>query len=382
MASAASGPIFTNHCVDTSGSTTVPQRSQCPTAWRCSAIFSRMPVLLQLLDQRLARLEPVLPRVRPGVLRHPPVFVDHRHARQRVALPHREVVRIVPGRHLHRAGPEGGVHELVGDDRELAPDHRELHPRADHVPVALVLRVHGHRGVAQHGLGPGGGDGHAGPVPHGGVLQVVELAVGLLVLHLEIRQGRPAARAPVDDVLVAVDQALPVEGHELAAHGPRQARVEREALARPVHRLAELSHLARDRRVRLLHPVPHARFERLTPKVVPRLLLERELLLDHVLRGDARVVRAGQPEDVVPQHPLPAREDVGQRVIQGVAHVQRAGDIRRRQHHAEHGLARLGLRLERPDGRPETVPAGIHVLMVEHFRQIGHEFLHVMTCTA
>ena len=43
MASAASGPIFTNHCVDTSGSTTVPQRSQCPTACRWSAIFSSSP---------------------------------------------------------------------------------------------------------------------------------------------------------------------------------------------------------------------------------------------------------------------------------------------------------------------------------------------------
>ena len=229
--------------------------------------------LLQLLHQRLARLEPVLPGVGAGVLRHPAVFVDHRHARQRVALPHREVVRVVARRHLHRARPERRVDERVGDDRQLAADDRQLHPRPDHVPVALVVRVHRHRGVAQHRLGPRRGHRHAGAVPHGGVLHVVELAVGLLVLHLEVRQRRPAARAPVDDVLVAVDEPLAVERHELAAHGARQARIQREPLARPVHRLAELAHLAGDRLVRHLHPVPHARLERLAPEVVPRLLL-------------------------------------------------------------------------------------------------------------
>jgi hypothetical protein len=29
----ASGATFTNHCKDSRGSTVVPQRSQCPTAW-------------------------------------------------------------------------------------------------------------------------------------------------------------------------------------------------------------------------------------------------------------------------------------------------------------------------------------------------------------
>ena len=120
MASAASGPIFTNHCVDTSGSTTVPQRWQCPTACLCSAIFSSRPSLLQLLHERLAGLETVQARrtgPRPSVIL--PVFVDDGHARQRVALAHREVVRVVRRRHLHRARAERRVHERVGDDRAV-----------------------------------------------------------------------------------------------------------------------------------------------------------------------------------------------------------------------------------------------------------------------
>jgi hypothetical protein len=39
-------------------------------------------------------------------------------------------------------------------------------------------------------------------------------------------------------------------------------------------------------------------------------LLLAQLTLDHGLRGDARVVRAGKPEDFVAGLPCPAGEDV------------------------------------------------------------------------
>src|SRR5208337_2802332 len=55
-----------------------------------------------------------------------------------------------------------------------------------------------------------------------------------------------------------------------------------------------------------------------------------ELALDDHLRRDARVVRAGLPEHVLALHARVTRQNVLQRVVERMAHVQIAGDVRRR----------------------------------------------------
>ncbi len=77
--------------------------------------------------------------------------------RQVVALAHRVVVEVVGGRHLDHAGAELAVHVFVGDDGNLTLGQRQLDGLADQVLIALVVRVHHHRRIAEHGLGSGGG---------------------------------------------------------------------------------------------------------------------------------------------------------------------------------------------------------------------------------
>ena len=82
---------------------------------------------------------------------------------------------------------------------------------------------------------------------------------------------------------------------------------------------------------RLLLPRPDLLDEFLAPDRAPvRLLALRQLALDHHLRGDAGVVGAGLPEHVAPAHALEAAQHVLQRVVERMAHVQRAGDVGRR----------------------------------------------------
>ena len=61
-------------------------------------------------------------------------------------------------------------------------------------------------------------------------------------------------------------------------------------------------------------------------------LLLGELALDHHLRGDAGVIETGLPEHVAAAHAHLTDEDVLKRVVEGVAHVERAGYVRRRDH--------------------------------------------------
>ena len=96
--------------------------------------------------------------------------------------------------------------------------------------------------------------------------------------------------------------------------------------------------------------------KRFAPEVEPVFAFRAELTLDHHLRGDAGVIRARLPQRRVAAHAVPAGERVHERVLERVPHVQRAGDVRRRQHDA---IARaVALRRERARGFPTFVDAG------------------------
>ena len=67
-----------------------------------------------------------------------------------------------------------------------------------------------------------------------------------------------------------------------------------------------------------------------------------QLAFDDHLRGDAGVIHAGLPEHVPAAHALEADENVLQRVVQRMAHMQGAGDIGRRNDDGEGLGVRLG----------------------------------------
>src|SRR5579859_3636506 len=84
------------------------------------------------------------------------------------------------------------------------------------------------------------------------------MALGLLVLHFEIRQHRLAPWAPVHHVFAAVNQPSLPQADEYFAHRARQAGVHGEALAAPVTAHAHADHLALDGVAVLLLPLPDA----------------------------------------------------------------------------------------------------------------------------
>ena len=156
-------------------------------------------------------------------------------------------------------------------------------------------------------------------------------------------------RVPVDQALAAVDQAFLVQAHEDFGDGARQVRVHREA-CRATSRTE-----APRRRIWRVMVAPDCSFHSQTrstnssrPEVVAVLALGVELALDHDLRGDAGVVGARLPQRVVAAHAVVAGQRVHERVLERVAHVQRAGDVRRRQQDAV-GLRRRRAGANSPD---------------------------------
>ena len=164
-----------------------------------------------------------------------------------------------------------------------------------------------------------------------GITNLPDLARRLLVDDFEIGNRGDAARAPVHNVLAAIDQPFFVKADEGFADGARHALVHGEVLARPVHRGAQPLHLLQDDAAVMLLPVPHALDECLAAQVATVLALGGELALHHELRGNAGMIGARQPQRRQAAHALPADDDVDLGVLQHVAHVEVAGHVGRRQ---------------------------------------------------
>ncbi len=72
-----------------------------------------------------------------------------------------------------------------------------------------------------------------------------------------------------------------------------------------------------------LLPRPHALEERLAAHLAAAgLLALHQLPLDHHLRGDAGMVGARLPQHVLAAHALETAQDVLQRVVERMAHMQ------------------------------------------------------------
>ena len=313
---------------------------------------------LQVGDHLLAGLFHGQARVPLAGLSDAAVRADRLDRVQAVLAADVEVGDVVRRRDLQGAGAEVGLHALVGDDRQLAPQQRQHGRATDDGPVALVLGVHGHGRVAQHGLGAGGGDGDR-PAPDQVVAHLVELAGRLHVRHFQVADGAAATRAPVDQVVVLVDVALVVEGDEDLVDGLDVALVEGEALAVVVAGATQAFQLPDDRAAVLLLPLPGAAHELLTAQVLLRESLGAQLLLHHVLGGDAGVVHADQPAGVVALHAMPARENVLDGAVEGVAHVQVAGHVGRRDDDGVGRALGVWLDVEEVAGEPHLRPAGL-----------------------
>src|SRR6185295_8565378 len=158
------------------------------------------------------------------------------------------------------------------------------------------------------------------------------------------------------------------EVDEEAHHRADVGVVHREALAAVVHRGPEAAELAHDRPAVLPQPVPDDLDEPLPADLLARGALLEQVLLDRVLRRDARVVVAGQKGRLEVAHAMPARERVGKRDLQRVTRVQRARDVRRRVRDHERLAPRAGLGVVETFVLPGALPALLDALgLVERF---------------
>ena len=139
-----------------------------------------------------------------------------------MALADLEVVRVVGRRDLDGPRTELGVDRIVGDDRHPAVGEEGMHESLpDQVLVALVVWMDGYAAVAQHRLHAGRGDGDLARAVGQRIPEGDELAGHVLVLDLDVGECGRVERAPVDDPVPPIDEAVVEPPNE---DGPDRAR--------------------------------------------------------------------------------------------------------------------------------------------------------------
>mmetsp|Transcript_7294 Transcript_7294/g.12273 ORF Transcript_7294/g.12273 Transcript_7294/m.12273 type:complete len:273 (+) Transcript_7294:1807-2625(+) len=184
------------------------------------AVHQVLPQLLPTLLSSQAGVLRATVVVDGGVLVHD---ADHG---QVVALAQLVVVGVVGGGDFQGTGPEFPVHILIRNHWDEAISGGHLHLLADQVFVPLVLGMHAHSRVSQNRLRARRGDGNKHlrisigvSVSGEYVLEVVEFALLLAVLHLQVAHRGLQMRTPVDQVVAPVDEAPLVQALEGLGHG-------------------------------------------------------------------------------------------------------------------------------------------------------------------
>ncbi len=101
-----------------------------------------------------------------GCLVHVRRLVHHLDRGQPEPLPQSEIVGVVRGRHLDRAGAELAADPGVGHDGDLAPGQRQAEHLSVQVGIAFIVRMNGDGDIAQHGLGAGSRHSDGACFPH------------------------------------------------------------------------------------------------------------------------------------------------------------------------------------------------------------------------
>ena len=137
-----------------------------------------------------------------------------------------------------------------------------------------------------------------------------EETVLLFIFNFRVGQRRLAFRAPINDPIAAVDQPFVIKLTEHFDDRAVAAFVHREAFTLPVAGGAQFSELLHDRFTVVLSPLPCPRQKILSANIFFGQALFSHLLHNLYFGGNGCVIRARQPERLIPRHSLVADQHV------------------------------------------------------------------------
>ena len=194
-----------------------------------------------------------------------------------------------------------------------------------------------------------------------------------LICRFVVGNGGLELGIPVHQALAAVNEALLEQVEEGVAHGLRANRVQREALTAPVTADAQALELLGDAGFVFVFPFPDAFHQRVAADVVAGLVFVLEkALFDDCLRGDTRMVRTRNPQRVAAGLTAVAYQNILERIVECVSQMERAGNVRGRNHDRERFALSAGCKTVILS--PGLMPSGFHIFRIVTSFHSGHKF--------
>ena len=142
-----------------------------------------------------------------------------------------EVVGIVTGSDLNRTGTELDINIVVCNNGDLTSYERQNEHLADNILITLILGVNSNRGIAQECLRSCCCEIDVSGSVLERISDMPEMTGLFLIFNLCIGDRCKAVRAPVDDALASVDEALVVVLYEYFLNCIRASLIHRETLS-------------------------------------------------------------------------------------------------------------------------------------------------------
>ncbi len=258
-------------------------------------------------------------------------------------------------RDLEATGTEVHLHVIVHDDGHGTANQRHDYALAFQPAVTLVVGVDADGGITKNSLGTCCGDDDVFILALHVVAQMEQMALLLLINHLFVTEGCQSLGIPIDHPHAAINPTLLIERVEHLDHRFRQLLVHREGSALPVAAGAERTQLFEDDATVFMGPVPCMLQEFLTAQILLFDTLIGQLGHYLGLGADGRMVRTRYPASIFAHHARTTHQDILDRVVQHMSHMQHTGHIRRRNNYRIR-LPFVGLRMEQSMFHPVGIP--------------------------
>ena len=288
------------------------------------------------------------------------------------------VVRVVSRRYFQTAGTEFDIDIAVFNDRNHTIHKGDAHLLSLQPTVLRILGVNAHARVAHNGFGARGCDNgiatflvtmddfalnsRCGTVISLNIIfEVVEFAFLLAIDHLFVGECGLRLGIPVDHTEATINQALVEEINKDFDHAFAARFVHREGGAIPIAGGTQLAKLLENDATVLFCPVPGVAQEFFASEVTFADALLCQLVDDFGFRRDRGVIRPGNPASILTFHAGTTHENILNRVVQNMSHVQNAGNIGGRNDNRVRP-APVGLRTEKFMVGPVSIPLTFHCL--------------------
>lgn len=265
-----------------------------------------------------------------GLLFHYAVLINDLNKLKMMLMSKIPVVVIMGRRDFKTSGAKLPVNIGIGNNGNFPACHRHYGCFAHKMAVAAVFRMHTDGSVARNGLRSCGGYRQIAGSIGEGIAHAPKLAILVRMFNLIVRKGRMAARTPVNDIVAPVNKALVIKPGKNLAHGAGKAIVHGKTQPCPVHRAAKSFNLLKYFMPIGFAPLPDAFNKGLASKVIASQAFPGNAPFHHILGGNAGMVRTWNPQHIFAQLSRMSAQGVYERQIQGMANMQRASDIWRR----------------------------------------------------